>query len=87
MWIACVSLKSRLEGDEEQKKKGTRVSSFVGRYLPRHVGVHHIEREAERLEERLPLEARKPGIFKTRSLIKVPVSRRFVTTLRHSGGD
>ena len=33
-----------------------------------------------------PLEVRKPGILKTRSFIKVPFSRRFVTTLQYTGG-
>ena len=35
----------------------------------------------------LPLEVRKPGVFKTRSFIKVPFSRRFVTTPHNHGGS
>ena len=43
---------------------------------------------AERLlEAPVPLEVRKPGIFNTHSFIKVPFSRRFVTTPHNCGGS
>ena len=39
-----------------------------------------------RLEHLAPLEVRKPGIFITRSFIKVTFSMRFVTILHDYGG-
>ena len=37
-------------------------------------------------EPNLPLGVRKTGILKTRSLIKVPFSRRFVTSPQYTAG-